>query len=92
MGLQNDTSTNVVVDDANNTIGTELGQSATDKISFYGATPVEQATPAADVHTVAAGSVTSVFVNTTFDGTTGTTAYTVGDIVAILKKMGLLKS
>jgi hypothetical protein len=43
-----------------------------------------------NTHTVAAGSVTTVFVNTTFDGSTGSKAYTVGDIVAALKKLGVL--
>jgi hypothetical protein len=75
-----------------NSQGTVLGQSATDTIGFFGATPVAQATPAANVHTVAAGSTTSVFVNTTFDGSVGSTAYTVGDLVAILKGLGLIKT
>lgn len=43
-----------------------------------------------NTHTVAAGSVTSVFTNTTFDGSLGSKAYTVGDIVAALKKAGIL--
>jgi hypothetical protein len=67
-----------------------MGQSAADKIGFYGATPVAQATPAGNTHTVAAGSTTAAYVNTTYDGGTGTTAYTVGDLVAILKANGLL--
>ena len=49
-------------------------------------------TPSAgNVHTVAAGSVTGVFVNTTFDGSLGSTAYTVGDIVNALKTIGAIK-
>lgn len=75
-----------------NILGTVLGQSVTDLISFYNATPVAQATPAGNTHTVAAGATTTVFTNTTFDGGTGTTAYTVGDLVAILKGLGLLKA
>jgi hypothetical protein len=71
--------------------GTVYGQSASDKISFYGATPVVQpASPSGNTHTVAAGSVTNVFVNTTFDGSIGSTAYTIGDIVVALKNLGLL--
>ena len=60
-------------------------------IGFYGATPVVQpASPAGNVHTVTAGSTTTVYVNTSFDGGLGTTAYTLGDIVAAMKNMGLL--
>lgn len=66
------------------------GQSATDLRSFFGATPVAQPTAATNVHTVAAGSVTTVFVNTTFDGSVGSTAYTLGDVVAALKTLGLI--
>lgn len=72
--------------------GVQYGRSATDLVGFYGVTPVVQATPAANVHTVTAGSTTSVFVNTTFDGSVGSTAYTVGDIVVILKGLGILKT
>lgn len=73
--------------------GTQLGQSASDLVGFWGANPVVQpASPAGNTHTVAAGSVTSVFVNTTFDGSTGTTAYTIGDIVKALKSIGVLAS
>lgn len=73
--------------------GTQLGQSASDLVGFWGATPVVQpASPSGNTHTPAAGSVTGVFVNTTFDGSTGTTAYTVGDIVKALKSIGVLAS
>lgn len=47
MALQNDVSSSVIVVDQNNPVGTEFGQSATDKVSFYGATPVVQPTSAA---------------------------------------------
>lgn len=43
-----------------------------------------------NTHTVAAGATTSVFTNTTFDGGIGSTGFTVGDIVAALKKVGVL--
>jgi hypothetical protein len=63
------------------------------KVGFYGATPAAQPVGGGgNVHTPAAGSVTGVFVNTTFDGSIGTQAYTIGDIVAALKTLGLLAS
>lgn len=61
------------------------------KLGFFGTTPIAQVTPTNGTTTVAAGATTSVFVNTTFAGSTGTTAYTVYDIVDALKKLGLLK-
>lgn len=76
-----------------NSQGTVLGASANDLIGFYGINPgVAQATPAGNTHTPAVGSTTAVYVNTTFDGGVGTTAYTVGDLVTILKGLGLLKA
>lgn len=73
--------------------GTVLGQSASDLVGFYGVTPVAQpGSPSGNTHTPTAGSTTSVFVNTTFDGSTGSTAYTVGDIVKALKSIGILAS
>ena len=81
-----------------NSQGTVLGAPGTnpvtgtgDKIAFFGATPVVQpASPTGNVHTPTAGSTTSVFVNTTFDGSIGTTAYTIGDLVIALKNLGLI--
>lgn len=70
--------------------GTMLGTSATQKIGHYGVTPVVQPTATGNTHTVTAGSTTNVFTNTTFDGGTGASAYTVGDIVKALKALGLL--
>lgn len=73
------------------TTGMQIATAATQKVGFFGATPVVQpASPAANTHTVAAGATTNVFTNTTFDGSIGTTAYTVGDIVVALKNLGLL--
>jgi hypothetical protein len=49
-----------------------------------------QSSGTGNTHTVTAGSTTSVFVNTTFDGSTGSSAYTVGDMVKALKAAGIL--
>ena len=62
------------------------------KLGAFGASAVAQPTSALNVHTVAAGATTAVFTNTTFDGSIGTTAYTVGDLVAALKTLGLIAS
>lgn len=62
------------------------------QLGFFGATPASQPTSATNTHTVAAGATTTVFTNTTFDGSIGSTAYTVGDLVAALKTLGLIAS
>ncbi len=62
------------------------------KLAAYGGTPSAQPAAAGNVHTVAAGATTAVYVNTTFDGSIGTSAYTIGDIVAALKTLNLIKS
>jgi hypothetical protein len=69
-----------------------VGGSSTAVVGFYGTTPVAQQTAAGNAHTVTAGSTTAVYTNTTFDGGTGTTAYTVGDLVLVLKTLGLIAS
>ena len=62
-------------------------------IAAWGATvPSSQPTAAAETTGYAAGSSTAVTIDGTFTGGTGSTAYTVGDIVAALKTQGFIKS
>ena len=49
--------------ESNTPDGVCLGQSATDKISFYGATPITQGAGIADIATNATGTAISVAVN-----------------------------
>jgi hypothetical protein len=62
------------------------------KFGAFGAAPAAQPTAATNAHTVGAGATTAVFTNTTFDGSIGSTAYSVGDLVAALKTLGVIKS
>lgn len=72
--------------------GFQVGASALALVGIWGATPVAQSSPAGLVATATAGSTTSVFVNTTFTGGIGSTAYTCADIIAALKQIGILKA
>jgi hypothetical protein len=75
-----------------NSLGTVLGASATDNIGFYGLSQgVPQATPSGVTAGFTAGTGTAVQSGSTFTGNVGTTAYTVGDLVAILKGLNLIK-
>lgn len=67
-----------------------IGNSPTDKVGAYGVEPVVQPAGSGNTTTVAAGATTAVYTNTTFSGGIGTTAYTVGDLVAALKQLGFL--
>lgn len=70
--------------------GSEMGQSATDKIGFYGNTPIVQPSSTGETTGFTAGSGTAANDDSTFTGDVGSTAYTVSDIVAHLKNLGLI--
>ncbi len=73
--------------------GTTLPGGAHDKIGFFGGyngAAVTQPGATGSTVTSAAGSTTAVYVNTTFTGGIGTTAYTIGDVVQVLKELGLI--
>ena len=71
--------------------GKQLGKTAGSLVGFWGATPVVQpASAAGNTTTPTAGAGAAVKVDTTFSGGIGSSAYTIGDIVANLKTAGLL--
>ncbi len=73
----------------NASTGTKIGTATTQKLGFFNAAPVVQPAANTDTTTAAAGSVTGVFLNTTFNGG-GTAAYSIGGMCAALKALGLL--
>lgn len=70
--------------------GTIIGTATTQKLGFYGTTAIVQPSGNGTQATAAAGGTTNVFLNTTLTGGSGSTAYTVSDIVLVLKKLGLI--
>lgn len=65
------------------------GESTSDLVGFRDTTRrCKPASPAGKRHTPAAGSPAGD-VNKTFDGSTGSTAQTIGDIVQVLKTIGI---
>lgn len=70
--------------------GTKIGTATTQKLGFFNASPVVQPAANTDTSTGAAGSVNAVFLNTTFVGSGGTAAYSIGGVVTALKALGLL--
>jgi len=87
--MQNDTQSNLV-ETKESPDGERIGQSATSKISFHGATPVAQQAAAGNVTGFTAGSSTAALVDSTHTGNVGSSAYTVSDIVFALKTLGLM--
>ena len=89
------TSTGLTINDTYNltvgsTTGTKIGTATTQKLGFYNAAPVVQPNTTGTTAGFTAGTGTTVVSGSTFTGNTGTSAYTVGDIVNALKKVGLL--
>lgn len=72
------------------TTGTIFGTTAAQKIGFFAATPVVQPATTGTSTGFTAGGGTTATSTSTFTGNTGSSAYTVGDIVKALKNLGLL--
>ena len=74
----------------NATTGTKIGTATSQKLAFYNSTPVVQPAATGSVTGFVAGSGTASKSDSVWAGTTGSAAYTVGDIVTALKALGLL--
>jgi hypothetical protein len=70
--------------------GARIGTETSALISFYGATPVIQPATTGTTAGITHGSGTSVKEDSLFTGNTGTTAYTLSDVVKALKNLGLM--
>lgn len=87
-------ATSLLFDDSCNIVlgtstGTKIGTGTTQKLAFHNATPVGQYTATgADGSSAGIGEIAQF--DATWTGGTGSTAYTVGDIVKALKLKGLI--
>lgn len=72
------------------TTGTEIGTASTQKLGFFGATPVVQQTAHGFASGFTANSGANVLAASTFTGGIGSSAYTLSDLVAALKNLGFL--
>ncbi len=65
-------------------------QQAAGALGFYGATPVSKPTAASVTAGFTAGAGTAAKSDSTYTGNVGATAYTIGDLVAAMKNLGLI--
>lgn len=74
------------------TNGSKIASATSQKIGFWGKTPIVQPSSTGVTAGFTAGAGTNVTDQSTFTGNTGSKAYTLGDIVFHLKTMGLLQA
>jgi hypothetical protein len=82
-------ATNITV---GSTTGTKIGTSTSQKLGFWNATPVAQYSAAGVTTGFTGATGSTVLSGSTFTGNTGSGAYTIGDLVAALKKCGIIAS
>lgn len=70
--------------------GLNIGGATTDLVGFFGVTPIVQPSTTGTTTGFTQGTGTIAMSTSTYTGNTGATAYTVGDIVNALKKLGLM--
>ncbi len=70
--------------------GSKIGESTTEKIGFWGAAPVAQPSSSIVSGVASPGGGAAILDDTQFDGGSGSQAYTIGGIVAVLKAVGIL--
>lgn len=70
--------------------GVMIAGAPTQKVGFYNSPPVTQFAPQGTTNGFAAGNGSGVTSSSTYTGGSGASAYTVGDIVLALKKLGLM--
>jgi hypothetical protein len=70
--------------------GTKIGTATSQKIGFWNKTPVVQPSSTGESAGFTAGAGTTVTHLSTFTGNSGSTAYTISDIVKHLKAIGVL--
>lgn len=74
------------------TTGTKIGQGTSEKLSFWGQTPIARPSSTGETTGFTAGAGSAVDSAATFTGNVGATAYTLNDIVKHLKNIGLIAS
>lgn len=72
------------------TTGLKIGTATTQKLGFYGVTPVVQNSSPNGKQDKSGSGGANVTDGTGYDGNVGTTYYTIGDIVYALKQLGFL--